>query len=320
MGGTGCVRDEAAQWLSAVVESCDDAIVSKTLDGVFLTWNQAAVRIFGYAPEEAIGKPATILIPPERQHEEVLILDSIRKGQRVETFETVRVRKDGALVHISLTVSPVRNSAGEVIGASKIARAITERKRNQERINTLAREAEHRTKNILASVQAIVRLSDASSVEDLKQTILNRFKALADVHAFLVEGERSGNELRRLVESALGVYSSPEDGRATIVGPSSLLSPEVAQVLAITLQELATNAAKYGALSDRAGRIHVEWTTAPESFTLMWKETGGPPVQQPTRRGFGTVATQRLVESYLKGNLRFDWQRDGLLCEISLPI
>jgi PAS domain S-box-containing protein len=124
--------DELRNRLAAIVASSDDAIISKTLDGVIVTWNEGASRIFGYAPEEVIGKPITILIPPDRLEEEPAILARLRAGQRVDHIETLRVRKDGSIVNISLTISPVRNSAGEIVGASKIARDITAQKRGEE--------------------------------------------------------------------------------------------------------------------------------------------------------------------------------------------
>jgi PAS domain S-box-containing protein len=115
--------------LAAIVESSDDAIVSKNLDGIIQSWNTGAERIFGYRAHEVIGKSIILLIPPERRAEERMILDRIRRGQRVEHYETVRMRKDGTLLDISLTVSPVKDANGKVIGASKIARNITDRKR-----------------------------------------------------------------------------------------------------------------------------------------------------------------------------------------------
>jgi PAS domain S-box-containing protein len=124
--------DRAQYWLSAIVESADDAIISKTLDGIITSWNEGAQRIFGYTPEEAIGQSVTMLIPPDHLNEEPTILGRIRSGERVDHYETVRVRKDGALVHISLTVSPIRNADDQIIGASKIARDITDRKRIEE--------------------------------------------------------------------------------------------------------------------------------------------------------------------------------------------
>lgn len=124
--------DELSGRLAAIVASSDDAIISKDLDGIIATWNEGAVRMFGYQPHEVIGKPITLLIPPDRQDEEPAILERLRDGQRVDHYETVRVRKDGSRVDISLTISPLRNADGEIIGASKIARDITQQKRAEE--------------------------------------------------------------------------------------------------------------------------------------------------------------------------------------------
>ncbi len=123
--------EEVAARLAAIVESSDDAIVSKTLDGVITSWNHAAERMFGYAPAEAIGRNITLIIPPDRLEEETRVLASIRAGRRVEHFETIRVTKDGRQVAVSLTVSPVKDSSGRIIGASKVARDVSERRRGE---------------------------------------------------------------------------------------------------------------------------------------------------------------------------------------------
>ena len=140
--------EEAQARLAAIVESSDDAIVSKTLDGVIRSWNAGAERIFGYTAAEAVGRPITLIIPPERHDEEPAILARLRRGERVEHFETVRVAKDGRRLDISLTISPVRDADGHVIGASKVARDITDRKRADARV----REQEQRTHRILESI------------------------------------------------------------------------------------------------------------------------------------------------------------------------
>jgi PAS domain S-box-containing protein len=129
--------EELRSRLAAIVASSDDAIISKNLEGIIVTWNEGATRIFGYTPEEVIGKSITILIPPERLEEEPAILARLRQGQRVDHFHTVRVRKDGSLCDISLSVSPVHNSAGEIVGASKIARDITQQKRAEEAMRSV---------------------------------------------------------------------------------------------------------------------------------------------------------------------------------------
>src|SRR5918912_2942625 len=119
----------APYWLAAIVESAEDAVVTKTLDGVITSWNKGAERVFGYTAEEAIGRSVTMLIPEDHPDEEPSIIARLRAGERIEHYETVRVRKDGTLIDISLTVSPIRDSRGRIIGASKIARDITARKR-----------------------------------------------------------------------------------------------------------------------------------------------------------------------------------------------
>src|ERR1700741_1676751 len=137
--------EQRLRWLASIVESSDDAIISKTLDGVITSWNSGAERVFGYSANEAIGQPITLVIPRDRQSEEREILTRIRRGERINHFETVRQHKHGSLIVVSLTVSPVKDSDGKIVGASKIARDITEQKRNRELIVTLAREAEHRS-------------------------------------------------------------------------------------------------------------------------------------------------------------------------------
>src|SRR6185436_7446396 len=131
--------------LAAIVESSDDVIVSKTLDGIITSWNRAAERTFGWTPAEAIGRHITLIIPPERRAEEDEVLARIRRGERVDHFETVRVTKDGRFIDVSITVSPVKDGSGRIVGASKVARDITERRRLEEaRAALLVREQEAR--------------------------------------------------------------------------------------------------------------------------------------------------------------------------------
>ena len=310
----------ATQRIASIVESSDDAIVSKDLNGVIINWNQGAERIFGYTAEEVVGKPITILIPPDRHDEEPSILERIRRGERVEHFETVRMRKHGSRVDISLTISPVKNAEGKIIGASKIARDITERKRSEAQIAILAREAEHRAKNVLATVQATVHLTQSDTPEGLKQAIEGRIQALANVHRLFVESRWEGADLHGLAQEELAAYSPGRETRVQIDGPSVLLEPNAAQAIAVILHELATNAAKYGALSVPNGQIRTEWSHEQNGqLVLRWTEKGGPPVEPPTRRGFGARVMENMVRGQFKGELKFDWHPEGLACEIVLP-
>jgi two-component system sensor histidine kinase UhpB len=154
---------ESAAYLAAIVESADDAIISKTLDGIVTSWNASAERIFGYSAQEMIGQPILRLIPPDRQSEEDLILTRLRAGERIEHFETIRARKDGRSLEVSLTISPVRNKAGAIIGASKIARDITERRKLEDALrrshDELEQRVHERTRDLASANRALRRLS-----------------------------------------------------------------------------------------------------------------------------------------------------------------
>ncbi|HEY3643618.1 MAG TPA: PAS domain S-box protein [Xanthobacteraceae bacterium] len=310
--------EQRLRGLASIVESSDDAIISKNLDGIVTSWNSGAERIFGYTAKEAIGQPITIVIPQDRQDEERTILSRIRRGERIDHFETVRQRKHGSLIFVSLTVSPVKDAAGKIVGASKIARDITEQKRNQEQIAILAREAEHRSRNLLANVQATVNLSQSDTSQGLKHAIEGRIRALANVHSLFAETRWIGAELSTIAKQELAPYVERDDARVRIDGEEVLLEPNSAQAIAVILHELATNAAKYGALSTDKGRIEIKWSQEAEGrLILRWTETNGPAVQMPTRHGFGGRVIDSTIKQ-LKGKAHFDWRAEGLVCEITL--
>ncbi|WP_456733490.1 PAS domain S-box protein [Bradyrhizobium sp. USDA 3364] len=309
-----------ANLLASIVETSDDAIISKNLDGIITSWNKAAERIFGYAATEAIGQPITLLIPEDRLSEEREILTRIRRGERIDHFETVRRRRDGSSIVVSLTVSPVKDAHGKIVGASKIARDITQQKRNQEHISILAREAEHRSKNILSNVQAIINLSQSDTAEGLKEVISGRIQAMANVHSLFVETRWIGAEVSAIAKQEFAPYLEESDEKRIVMdGLQTMLEPAAAQAIAVVLHELATNATKYGALSIASGRIELAWSqTEDRRLTLRWTELGGPGINAPRRKGFGS----RLIEgtiSPLGGKVLFEWRAEGLVCEIVLP-
>jgi PAS domain S-box-containing protein len=169
--------EEAQLRLGAIVASSDDAIISKTLGGIITSWNAGAQRIFGYTVEEAVGRPINMLIPPDRQHEEAVILARLRRGESVEHFETIRMMKDGQQIHVSLAISPIKNPAGQIIGASKIARDITERKRAEEALGQSQAELAHVSRvttmgELTASLAHEVRQPIAAAITDAKACLL----------------------------------------------------------------------------------------------------------------------------------------------------
>jgi two-component sensor histidine kinase len=245
-------------------------------------------------------------------------LTRIRRGERVDHFETIRQHKNGSLIDVSLTVSPVKDANGKIVGASKTTRDITEQKRNQEQIGVLAREAEHRSKNILSNVQAIVNLSQSDTPEGLKRAISGRIQAMSNVHSLFVQARWIGAEVSAIAKQELAPYLDEHEARVRIEGLETVLGPTAAQAVAVVLHELATNAAKYGALSQAKGQIRLTWSRSEDGqLALRWTELGGPRVHAPEREGFGS----RLIEgtiSQLGGKARFDWRTEGLVCEIAL--
>jgi two-component sensor histidine kinase len=170
------------------------------------------------------------------------------------------------------------------------------------------------------TVQATVHLSHADTPDALKQVIEGRIQALANVHRLFVDSRWAGADIRGLVIEELTAYSQDREARVKVSGPECLLEPTTAQAIAVTLHELATNAAKYGALSVPDGRIQVEWSCEREGpIVLRWIETGGPPAEPTKHRGFGTRVMESMIRDQLKGELRRDWRTEGLACEIVLP-
>src|SRR5690606_34047237 len=178
-------EDMDAYRLAAIVESSQDAIISKDLTGIIMSWNRSAERLFGYRAEEVIGKPIGTIIPPGREEEGLELLTRLRRGERIEHFETIRLRKDGSLIDVSLAISPIRDASGRIIGASKIARDITERRRAEEHYRMLMREMNHRIKNLFALAIGIVAISarSAGSVKELASAVRERLGALARAHS-----------------------------------------------------------------------------------------------------------------------------------------
>jgi two-component sensor histidine kinase len=209
----------------------------------------------------------------------------------------VRQREDGSLIDISLTLSPVRDAAGRVVGASKIARDISDKKQAQARMELLAREIQHRTKNMFAVVLAVVSRSFAGkhTVQDAEAAVISRLHSLGQTRVMLIEKQWQGADLADIVRSEM----APFTGRVQVEGPRLTLGAKTAENFALALHELATNAAKYGALSNATGRVHISWSkVAPagsERVSFRWREAGGPPVSPPTEKGFGSAVLEQIV-------------------------
>jgi PAS domain S-box-containing protein len=481
-----------AQRLAAIVESSEEAILSVDLDGTIATWNGGAERLLGYSSEEIIGKPVTVLVPADRVSEEAEILNRIRNGERVEHYKTVRRRRDGAPVQVSLTVSPIKEATGTIIGASKIARDITEhenalklladkmaeqaalyeftdrlfrassaedvykagldailralscdrasillfndrdvmgfvawrglsdgyraaveghspwtretrdpqpiaiadideadlepslkatvkaegiaalafiplvaqgelvgkfmtyyttphdfsradidlaltigrqlgfslerlraeerRRRAEEAKELLLSESKHRIKNTLGTIQAIARQTLRHTNPDEFEAFLARLRALGEAHELLTTENWDRAPLRGVVERALKPFETRQQDRIVTEGPAVWVPANTSLSLTLCLHELATNAVKYGSLSNGTGYVHVAWEVVARleepRLRLTWQETGGPRVNVPERKGFGSL----LVQSTGEGETYVDFHPDGVRCLLDVSL
>ena len=323
--------DEARARLAAVVDSSDDAIVSKTLDGVITSWNRAAERLFGYRPAEAVGQPIYIIIPADRRAEEEMVLGRIRAGQIVDHFETVRRRKDGTLIEVSLTVSPVKDSRGQVTGASKIARDITQRKRVERERAAMFEEAQqanrakdeflamlgHELRNPLGAISSAVRLlepMDAGSERAVlaRDVIARQTRHLARLVDDLLDVARvmTGKVLleRQPLDLAEAVARHVNSVRATGKMQDHVVSVEVQSVwidadsirVEQILGNLVSNALKY---TPGGGRIAIR--VGPDNgYAVLTIEDSGV--------GMQPHLMARVFDLFVQGERRLDRTQGGL--------
>ena len=436
--------------LAAVVASSADAIESVSLDGTILTWNQAAEDLYGYAAEEAIGRPLTLIVPEERHAETVRMLSAVRAGDSM-WFETVRRRKDGSLVEVAVDAAPIRTADGVVVGISKVTHDISERRRaeatlqeREEQFRTLAnsipqlvwmansdgwivwynerwyeytgttpeqmegdgwhsvhdpqvlpdvvnrwnesvhtgepfdmtfplrgadgafrpfltrvvplhdshgqvarwfgtstditaqveherhlnfvmRELSHRSKNLLAVVQAMARQTMQHSVgfEDFEGRFMGRLHGLARSHDVLVRQDWAGANIRDLVNAQLAPFVREDGASVDLIGEELILKPDAVQNLGFALFELGTNAVKYGALAAPSGKITIRWELvengARKHVRFVWQESGGPPVAQPLRKGFGAMVIERFIAVTFGGHVESLFLPEGFCWTLEIP-
>jgi len=436
--------------LAAVVASSADAIESVSLDGIILTWNQAAEDLYGYRAEEAIGQPLSLIVPEERRGEIAPTIAAVRAGENM-WFETVRRRRDGSLVEVAVDAAPIRTADGAVVGISEVTHDISERRRaeatlqeREEQFRTLAnsipqlvwmansdgwivwyndrwyeytgttpaqmegdgwhsvhdpqvlpdvvtrwtesvrtgapfemtfplraadgayrpfltrvvplhdshgkvarwfgtstditaqveherhlnfvmRELSHRSKNLLAVVQAMARqtMQHSSGFEDFEGRFMGRLHGLARSHDVLVRQDWTGATIRDLVSAQLAPFVREDGASVDMIGENLILKPDAVQNLGFALFELGTNAVKYGALAAPAGKVTIRWelteTDARKSVRFVWQESGGPPVAQPLRKGFGAMVIERFIAVTFGGHVESLFLPEGFCWTLEIP-
>lgn len=437
--------------MAAIVDHSSDAIVSRDLDGNVMSWNVAAERLFDIPAAEMVGHSIRRIVPADRQDEEDSIFARVRNGELVPKFETMRLRADGTEIPVAITVSPIRDAAGTIIGASEIAndlreqanlRAellqsrqrfealannipqlawmadrngwvfwynqrwydftgttlaemegwgwcavhhpdhvdrvvesvqrswdtgepwsetfplrdktgeyrwfltqaqplrdengdvilwcvthtdITEERETNERIRLLMNEVNHRSRNILATIQAIIQRTVGGTDPELVDALTRRIAALSANQDLLTSGNWIGATVEDIAKSQILHVSDISEGRVEFDGPPDVkLKPSAAEALGLAIHELATNAAKYGALSNSEGRVTLRWRVeerdgAP-TLALEWRERDGPPVVSPKRCGFGTTIIKRNPEMAMRAQVTLDYLPDGVEWRVLAPL
>ena len=314
--------------LAAIVDSSYDAIVSKDLNSIVTSWNKAAERLFGYTAEEMVGQSIVRLIPDHLRSQETEIIEKVRSGERVASFETIRRRKDGVLVSVSLTISPIRNRKGEIVGASKIARDITAAKESERKIKLLMREVNHRVKNQFAVILSIIRETSKRSTDpqEFEERVRDRIMALSRSHDLLVTSDWSGASLFELIQEHLMPFGHEQ--QITLSGPLITLQSNAVQHLGMAFHELGTNSSKYGALASDVGKVVVTWqvtttVAGKREIELIWDETSMPhpaDVDDESRLGFGSVVLRRVTPLALGGSAVLERSPGHVRWALSAPL
>jgi PAS domain S-box-containing protein len=284
-----------------------------------LKWDEGQHRIFGVEPRnfQLTAENTRSLVHPDDWVSPEQIVQRMSKSARTQQFEFRVLRPNGETRWCTGTAAASVDAAGRVVRISGVTIDITDRKEAEERQALLAREVDHRARNALAVIQSIIRLTRARSVEDYVAAIEGRIKALARAHTLLSDSRWHGADLATLVAEELDPYRTGE--RIAIAGPDISLQPSTAQGLALALHELATNAAKHGALSSESGKVSLNWQLRPDALILNWAESDGPQIAAPAARNFGLRVIRASIEQQLGGEATFDWNVQGLRCALSIP-
>jgi two-component sensor histidine kinase/DNA-binding response OmpR family regulator len=286
-----------------------------------MSWDAGQHSIYGLMPGQFTPTPEyfnLLVLPEDRPKVRAGMRPLLASGEPYQAEFRI-IRPSGEIRWCASTATASLDMAGKVVRIAGVTVDITDRKGAEERQALLAREVDHRAKNAMAIVQSFVRLTRAETVAEYANVIDGRIKALSRAHAILSDARWQGADLTKLVDEELAPYRSGGDDRISVSGPHVVLDPTTAQTLALALHELATNGAKYGALSRASGRLAIRWQVQPDTILIDWQENGGPPTQAPRKIGFGTRIITSSIERQLGGSTAFDWRREGLICALRVP-
>jgi PAS domain S-box-containing protein len=321
---TGLVEpDHAFELLEAIIENTPECIKLISADGRLLYMNRAGLDAAGVENLEDIrGCVALNAVAPDSRTDWTHFHERVVAGERLGCEYDI-VRPNGERRHMETRGAPLRLSDGRIVELG-LTRDVTERRRAQDAQRRLVDELNHRVKNTLATIQSITKqtLKRSGSLEEFAKSFEDRLMALAKAHDLLTQSQWVGASLRAILELELAPYPETE---VSLRGPEVELPPTAAPALSIVFHELATNAAKYGALSVPSGRVEVDWRCELGQgqgavLHLQWSERGGPQVGPPAKQGFGLCVIARIVERDLDGRLELDFAPSGFRCRMAVPV
>jgi PAS domain S-box-containing protein len=317
---------EQDQRLAATYESAGIGISEVDAGGRLLRINETVCAVTGYAREELLGLSVfDVTHPQDRQSDLAAYRLHATSGDRY-VVEKRLIRKDGAVIWVRVASSTVRDSAGRFLYGIRVMEDITERKRAEAGQRLLIEELNHRVKNTLATVQSLASQTarGAPSLDVFRERLEGRLIALSRAHDQLSQRNWEHADLRAIATAALSPYLLGGSESVAVTGEPIALNPKAALTFAMIFHELATNAAKYGALSQPGGRLELTWKTQHNGsgprLHVEWRERDGPAVTPPERRGFGSLLVERGIGADLGGQARLDFAPTGVVCEIEVPL
>jgi PAS domain S-box-containing protein len=315
----------------APLQGCESGLVDGALRGsnvaVFtqdrdLRYTSVSKPLFGCDSAEMLGRTDEEILSAENAAEMVAIKREVLANGRPKDAE-IRVDRARARHWYDLHIEPLRDVRGAITGLTCAAVDITERKESEAHLRLVMRELTHRSKNLLAVIQAMARQTarPGGTIASFLERFGARLQALARAHDLLVRESWHGVSLHDLVRSQLGPYSDRDHPQVAIAGPDIQVKPEAAQTLSLAFHELASNAVKYGALSRRKGHVSVDWCELPQNgkIEIVWRERHGPRPTQPKRRGLGSQVIEQHLSRALHADVTLTFPPEGLTCRIMLP-
>ena len=317
--------EDQVRFQARLLDAVHEAVIATDPSGVVLYWNRFAEGLYGWTAEEAVGRNILELTPAEEVVGDAeAALARLRRGEPWSGEITLR-RRDGTTFCGHVSDAPVYDEAGRLVAIVGISYDITERKEAEAKQALLVRELHHRVKNTLTTVQAIMGSTARATetTEDFQRAFTARIASLARTHSLLTEAKWQSVAFGDLLRAELEPYDDGSEHRITLAGPPVELSSELAVPIGMAVHELTTNAAKHGALGELGGRVEVRWSVKNEDVRQLcwvWNEHDGPPVELPTREGFGSRLLKRVLTVQTGADVKIDFDPDGLRVTVALPL